>query len=84
MNDSLELLTYLFLIQSEWNLYINTLLQCIRSCWHTIKPETPENKTTEHGTLAERRNTGRTYNRILTEQSEYHGIVEHEKSSGTT
>ena len=28
VNDSLELLTYLFLIQSEWNLYINTLLQC--------------------------------------------------------
>ena len=30
------------------------------------------------------RNTGGTYNRIGTEQSEYHGIVEHEKSSGTT
>ena len=28
VNDSLELLTYLFLIQSGWNLYINTLLQC--------------------------------------------------------
>ena len=28
VNDSLELLTYLFLIQSEWNSYINTLLQC--------------------------------------------------------
>ena len=28
VNDSLELLTYLFLIQSERNLYINTLLQC--------------------------------------------------------
>ena len=30
------------------------------------------------------RNTGGTYNRIGAEQSEYHGIVEHEKSSGTT
>ena len=51
---------------------------------HTIKPGTPEHGTTEHGTPAEHRNTGGSYNRILAEQSEYHGIVEHEKSSGTT
>ena len=44
---------------------------------HTIKPETMKLGTTEH------RNTGETYNRILAEQSEYHGIVEHEKSSET-
>ena len=46
--------------------------------WHTIKPGTPEHGTMEH------RNTGGTYNRILAEQLEYHGIVEHEKSSGKT
>ena len=30
------------------------------------------------------RNTGETYNRIVAQQSEYHGIVVHEKSSETT
>ena len=47
---------------------------------HTIKPGTPEHGTTEHGTPVEHRNTGRIpehgrNNRILAEQSEYHGIV---------
>ena len=56
---------------------------------HTIKPGTPEHRTTEHGTPAEHQNTGGTSehwwnNRILAEQSEYHGTVEHVKSSGTT
>ena len=50
---------------------------------HTIKPGTPEHRTTEQGTPAEHRKTGGAYNRILAEQSEYQGIVEHVKSSGT-
>ena len=47
---------------------------------YTIKLGTPEHGTTEHGTPGEYwRNNG-----ILADQSEYHGILEHEKSSGTT
>ena len=58
--------------------------------WHAIKPGTPEHGTTDHGTPAEHwRNTGGALehwqnNRILAEQLEYHGIMKHVKSSGTT
>ena len=47
---------------------------------HTIKPETPEHRNTEHGTPAEHwRN-----NETLVKQWKYHGIVGHEKNSGIT
>ena len=55
---------------------------------HTIKPWTPEHRTTEHGTLAEYRNSGVT----LTEQrntggtigiSQKNGTREHRQSKGT-
>ena len=47
---------------------------------HTIKPGTPEHGNTEQGTPEKHRNTGATYKQILA-QLEYHGIVEHVKSS---
>ena len=53
---------------------------------HTIKPGTSELWNTEHwntGRTPEHWNTGGTYNGILAEQSKYHEIVEHVKSSGT-
>ena len=48
---------------------------------HTIKLGTPEHRTAEHETPTEhwRRNTG-----TLAKQSEYHGVVDHKKSSRIT
>ena len=71
--------------QSDWNIRI----EWVHVYGHTIKPGTPEHGTTEHGTTEEHQNTGGTpehwwNNRILAEQSEYHGLVKHVKSSGTT
>ena len=52
----------------------------IREFRHTIKPGTLEHGTTEHGIPVEHwPNTG-----TLADQFEYHEMVEHEKSSGTT
>ena len=47
---------------------------------HTIIPGTPEHRTTEHGKPAEHRNTNGTTE--YWQKSEYHGIVEQEKSRG--
>ena len=56
---------------------------------HSIKPGTPGHGTTEQGTPTEHRNAGGTpehwrNNGTLAEQSEFHGIVEHEKRSRIT
>ena len=62
-----------------WFVYINTLFWPFIGVYYKTR-----NTGTRHtGTLVEHRNTGVTYNRILAEQSEYHGIVEQRNNKTT-
>ena len=59
--------------------YATSFFFLLNSMQKRVYYKTRNTVTQNYGTW----NTGGTYNRILAEQSEYHGIVEHEKSKTT-